>query len=321
MSLGSEAGHLQTLDGKVRAGVIGAGYFGRFHAQKYLNHPSSVLMAIVDPQTEQVVKVASELHAQALGKVDCILDRIDVATVATPATTHFSIAATLLRAGKHVLVEKPIATTIEDAEVLIEIAEQNGVVLQIGHQERYVFASSGLLDLPETPRKIISKRRGPFTGRNTDCCASLDLMIHDLDMIHALNGSKVGSVKARGRSVKTPYADEVDAEIELEDGCLVEVSASRIADDRERTMQIDFHDGQVNIDFVNRTIANTTGFAMPDLFAESSKDNPAIDDPLGYGVDRFLNSVISGEPPLVRPQEAQRALQTVLSVSKAIELT
>lgn len=321
MSLVTGAGHRQTSRDQVRAGVVGAGYFGRFHAQKYRDHDDSVLMAIVDPKTDQLVDVASEMHAQAYGDIACMLDLVDVATIATPATTHFQIAETLLKAGKHVLLEKPIATTIEDAQKLIDLADEQGLVLQIGHQERYVFASSGLLDIPAKPKKIVSKRHGPFSGRNTDCCAAMDLMVHDFDMIHALNGSQVGRIQANGRSVKTPHADEVSATIELEDGCIIDISASRIARERERSMQLVFEDGEVEIDFVNRAVKNTTDFTLSDLFGESSKNDPAIGDPLGYGVDRFLNSVKSGEAPMIRPQEAQRALQTVLAVTDAMVLS
>ncbi len=321
MSLASGAGHRRETGSALQAAVIGAGYFGRFHAQKYREHADTVLAAIVDPKTDQLVAVASELHARALGSVECILDQIDMATIATPASTHFSLAKTLLAAGKHVLVEKPIATSVEEAQILIDLAEANGLILQTGHQERYVFASSGLLDLPKKPNKIVSKRHGPFTGRNTDCSAALDLMVHDFDMIHALNNSQVSTVKANGRKVKTPYADEVSATLELDDGCVIDISASRIAEDRERMMRLEFDEGEVEIDFVNRALKNTTPFSLSDLFDESRKNDPAIRDPLGYGVDRFINSVKSGDAPLIRPQEAQRALQTVLAVTEAMVLS
>ncbi len=326
MSLTSGAGHQHTTpesfrsQDPIRAGVVGAGYFGRFHAQKYRDHEHSVLMAIVDTRAEQLVDVAAELHAQALCDVQCFLDRIDVATVATPATTHFELVRDLLEAGKHVLVEKPIATTVEDAQTLIDLANRRGLVLQTGHQERFVMSRTGLLDLPVKPNRIVSKRHGPFTGRNVDCCAALDLMVHDFDMIHAMNEAPVGSVKASGRAVKTPHADEVLATLELEDGCVIEISASRIAENRERSMLLTFDEGEIEIDFVNRSIRNTTDHQLSDLFDESSKTDPVLGDPLGYGVDRFLNSVRQGEAPLIRPEEARRALETVLAVSDVMVL-
>ena len=321
MSIVTGAAHQKPVDGIVRAGVVGAGYFGRFHAQKYRDHPDSSLVAIADLKTDQLVKVASELHAKAYGRVEDFLDQVDVATIATPASTHFSLAKTLLEAGKHVLVEKPIATSLDEAQTLIDLAASQGLVLQTGHQERYVFSSSGLLDVPAKPKRIVSKRCGPFTGRNTDCSAAMDLMVHDFDMIHALNSSKVGAVKAKGRKVKTPYADEVNATVELEDGCVIDISASRIAEDRERIMLVEYDDGVVEIDFINRVLKNTTPHTLSDLFDESSKDIPALADPLGYGVDRFLHAVKSGEAPIVKPQEAQRALQTVLAVTDAMVLS
>ncbi len=321
MSLVTGAAHQHTVNGIVRAGVVGAGYFGRFHAQKYRDHPDSTLVAIADLNTAQLVKVASELHAKAYGRVEDLLDQVDAVTIATPASTHFTLAKTLLDAGKHVLVEKPIATSVDDAQTLIELAASKGLVLQTGHQERYVFASSGLLDLPAKPKRIVSKRHGPFTGRNTDCSAAMDLMVHDFDMIHALNSSPVGTVKSTGRKVKTPYADEVSATVELEDGCVIDISASRIAEDRERLMLVEYDDGEVEIDFINRLLKNTTPYALSDLFDESSKDKPALADPLGYGVDRFLHAVKTGEAPIVKPQEAQRALETVLAVTDAMVLS
>jgi predicted dehydrogenase len=214
-----------------------------------------------------------------------------------------------LKADAHVLVEKPIATTIEEAEELIALAAKRGLVLTVGHQERFVFAQSGLLDYENTPIAIECVRAGPWTGRSTDVSVVLDLMIHDLDLIHRLVPGALVSVRAEGRSVHGVLTDEVTANLEFENGTEVELVASRAADARRRSMRVVYEDGEIGIDFLARKVTNTTGRPLQSL---------ELHDPLAESVGAFVAAVRAGASTLVRPEEARRALETALLIDDAL---
>ena len=166
----------------LRAAVVGAGVFGRHHAAKYLRLPGVKLDAVADPSAEARHYVETHLHVPAVADWRELLGKVDIVSVCSPASTHADIVRAFLNAGAHVLVEKPIATDLEEAEELIELAAARGLVLTVGHQERFVFAKSGLLDYEDAPLSIECVREGPWTGRGTDVSVVLDLMIHDLDL-------------------------------------------------------------------------------------------------------------------------------------------
>lgn len=294
----------------LKAAVIGAGAFGRHHAAKYRGMKGVELVAIADPSPE-VRRTAMANHG-APGIADWreLLGTVDLVSVCSPATTHSTIVRAFLNAGAHVMVEKPIATSIEEADALVSLAEKTGKVLTVGHQERFVFAHTGLLGYDEVPLEVSCWRKGPWTGRGADVSVVLDLMIHDLDLIHQLIPGKVRSVQARGRCEKSLLADDVHAAVMFDNGSVARLDTSRIAEERSRGMRAVYSDGTVEIDFLTRQVTNTTPRALKSL---------DVADPLGESVSSFVESVRSGKAPLVRPTEARNALATALLIDEAWE--
>lgn len=297
---------------------MGAGVFGRFHAQKYARLPGVALVAVADPDTAAVSRVAAELGTEAYGDHRHLFGRVDCVSIASPADTHAAIAEEFLRAGIDVYVEKPIATALAEADRLIASAAECGRVLQSGHQERFVFAASGLLARNERPLRIECHRAGPFSGRGTDVSVALDLMTHDLDLVHVLSPAPVVAVAAKVRDLAGSFSDEVSADLTLADGCEVSLFASRMADARRRFMRVTYADGAIEIDFIARTLANSTRSIVAPAFFGSRGEAPGIaDDPLGFAIARFVEAVRGGPAPLVTPADARRALETALLILNA----
>jgi predicted dehydrogenase len=293
----------------LRAAIVGAGVFGRHHASKYLKVPGVKLVAVADPSLEARNYIESHLHIPVAADWRELLGKVDVVSVCSPASTHAAIVRAFLNAGTHVLVEKPIATDLEEAEELIALAASRGLVLTVGHQERFVFAKSGLLEYEDAPIAIECVREGPWTGRGTDVSVVLDLMIHDLDLIHRLVPDRLADVRAVGRSLSGKLTDSVMANLVFENGTEVELVANRAADQRRRSMRLVYSDGEIEIDFLTRTVTNTT---------ERTLHNLALRDPLWESVAAFVTAARVGAASLVRPEEAYRALATALMIEDAL---
>lgn len=295
-------------DKKVRVGVVGVGYFGRYHALKLAAHPRAWLVGLADHHPEQLVNVAAECSAQAYTSHEALLGEVDAVSIATPAFTHAELVGAFLESGAHVLVEKPLATTVAEVDPLVGLAGRKGLVLQVGHQERAVLAALGLLALDERPIGIECVRKGPFTGRNLDVSVALDLLTHDLDMVFALNGSDIAAVTARGAPVRSAMADWVDADMTLTDGCRVRLIASRVHDRVERTMRLTYPSGVIAVDFLSRRVVNHSRHHLPEINAAQGGDTVMLDDPLGYAVDRFLKAIQGETDPLVSGADAKFAI-------------
>jgi predicted dehydrogenase len=295
--------------GPLKAAVVGAGAFGHHHAAKYRAIDGVELTAIADP-LPAVRKAMAETYGIAVtSNWRDLLGKVDLVTVATPAVTHAEIVRAFLNSGANVLVEKPIATSLEEADGLIALAERTGRVLTVDHQERFVFTRTGLLGYDEIPLEVSCWRMGPWSGRGVDVSIVLDLMIHDLDLVHQLIPGKVRSVAANGRVEKSAFADEVAAAVMFENGAVARLKASRISE-RRRGMRAVYADGVVEIDFLTRKVINTTARPLNAL---------EMNDPLGESVASFVNAVRGRVDPLVKPREARRALATALLIDEAVE--
>ena len=294
----------------LKAAVIGAGAFGRHHASKYNGLAGVHLIAIADPSPDVRRGSIAAHGVPAVADWRELLGKVDLVSVCSPAVTHATIVRAFLNSGAHVLVEKPIATSIEEADALISLAEQAGKILTVGHQERFVFAHTGLLDYEETPLEVSCWREGPWSGRGADVSVVLDLMIHDLDLVHQLIPGRVRNVQARGRVEKAHFADQVSAAVLFENGAVARLETSRIAENRRRGMRAVYADGVVEIDFLTRKVTNTTPRALNALEAG---------DPLAESVAAFVAAAKTGKSPLVRPQQARRALATALMIDEASE--
>lgn len=297
-------------NGLLKAAVIGAGAFGRHHAAKYNALNGVELVAIADPSAEVRRTSMANYGAPCVADWRELLGKVDLVSVCTPAVTHAAIVRAFLNAGANVMVEKPIATDISEADALVELAAKTGRVLTVGHQERFVFAHFGLLGQKEMPLEVSCWRKGPWTGRSADVSVVLDLMIHDLDLVHQLIPGKVRSVQARGRCEQSLLCDDVKAAVMFENGAVARLETSRVADARSRGMRAVYADGVVEIDFLTRTVKNTTPRELKSL---------DLADPLGESVASFVHAVQTGTQPLVRPEEARNALATALLIDEMAE--
>ncbi len=271
----------------LRTGLIGAGAFGANHAAKLAAAPASAFQGLYDADAARAGALAEQHGARAFASVEALLEACEAVVIATPARTHFTLGQQALAAGLHVLMEKPLATTLPHAEELAATARAAGLHLQTGHQERFVLEAMGLLAAPERPLAVESVREGPFTGRGMDVSVTFDLMIHDLDLAALLFGRAPLRVEGRGSAVHGALLDQVEARLEYPAG-EARFIASRVAPARRRLLRARYPSGEVAVDFLARTFENTTSFPLDPDFAAK------VPDPLGRGADAFLAAAMEG---------------------------
>lgn len=296
---------------RLRTGVAGAGVFGGFHARKHRDAPRIDLIGIYDLDTRRAEALAQETGARVFSNFNDLLAAVDAVTIAAPAPAHFRMASGALAAGKHVYVEKPLALRLTDADALVAAAEENGLVLQVGHQERFVLAAMGLPRGDQAPLSLEFGRAGPPTGRGEEVAVALDLMIHDLDLARLFGFTKPVKVDACGSY------DETTATLTFEDGRTVSFLASRRAEERVRRMKAVYADGEIEIDFLNRTVSNNSAatIAANDFAAGPA----ALSDPLGASVEAFVAAVLDGKRAIVDGKAGRGALEWALLVEDARE--
>jgi len=307
----------------VRTAVIGVGYLGRFHAQKYAALPESRLVAVVDAHADARDKVAAEVGCRAVADYHDILGEVDAVSIATTTPAHFPIAQECLERGIHVLVEKPITETPEQARTLIETANRRGRILQVGHLERFNSAILALEGVLGTPRFIESHRLAPFKERGTDVNVVLDLMIHDIDLIQSLVGSPIVSIDAVGTSVFSAELDIANARIRYANGCVANTTASRVSMKMERKLRLFQDDAYVSIDLQQKVL---TIVRKPPAGAAVTPGQVSIEersfeqgDALKYEIEAFLRSVREGRPPVVSGEDGLRALETAIRITELVQ--
>jgi predicted dehydrogenase len=299
----------------LRGGVIGAGVFGGYHARQYATLPGVVLSGVFDPHPERAAGVAVPLKGRAFRSLDEFLEEVDVVTVASPATFHAEQALAAIAAGKPVYVEKPIAISVADGERVRAAAAAKGLVVACGHQERVGFRAMGLLNIPEQPLRLEALRHGPPSDRSRDVSAVLDLMVHDIDLALAISAAEPVTAEGEGRTSDDGVWDVARAEVSFDDGFSATFDVSRQAAERRRTMRVVYPSGEVEIDFVARTLRNSTPFTLDPDYA----DTPAGRDPLRASVEGFLAAVRGDAPrPVVTAGEAIAALDLALAVEQAL---
>ncbi len=314
----------------LRIGIAGAGHFGRYHALKVAASSRARLSGIYDPDLERAKTVGWETGTKELGFA-ALLDASDALIVAAPAEVHYDLASQALRAGKHVLVEKPIAATLAQADEIADLARQRGLVLQVGHQERFSAAYQSMAGRIGAPLYIEATRLAPFKPRGTDVSVILDLMIHDLDLILALVDSEIESVDAVGAPVASPYEDIANARLRFRNGAVATITASRISPRTERRRRIFAQNGYMAADFSARkltVIARTPG--TDGRLPPGQHPVPGI---AGFGVEdvsweehdslaaehaAFAASVLDGAPVLVDAAVGRRALAAALAVGESM---
>jgi predicted dehydrogenase len=294
----------------IKVAVIGAGYLGRLHADKYSKIEGAELVGVVDVAMERAREVAGSVGSTPYTDYRSLLGRVDAVSVVTPTESHFEIGLEFLRHGAHVLIEKPVTNTTGEAEALIREAEGRGSVLQVGHLERFNPAVIALQGRVNNPMFIESQRVSPFPNRSTDVDVILDLMIHDIDIILNLVRSEVASVSAVGMPVVTEKIDIANARIAFSNGCVADVTASRVARERLRRITIYQRDGYFSIDYANQKISVSR--PVRDAGPGSLKDEEimiARSDSLMEEIKSFVRCSSDGLAPLVSGRDGLRALQ------------
>ena len=306
--------------GQLRAAVIGVGYLGRFHARKYQLNPDVDLVGVVDTETETAGQVASEVGAQAFTDYRDVLPMVDLVSIAVPTRDHHAVAKGCFEAGCHVLLEKPVTRTVEEAEELIQLAESKGLVFQVGHLERFNPAVMALKDVLKNPLFIESNRLAPFIPRGTDVNVVLDLMIHDIDILLSLVPYPMKTINSVGVPVLSEEVDIANARLQFENGCVANVTASRASREALRKMRIFQQDAYISIDFQSREIAiykKKKGLnlipGLPNVGVEKRSFEKG--DPLKDEIFAFVAAVRDGTPPLVTGADGRRALEVALRIS------
>ena len=306
----------------VRTAVIGVGYLGRFHAQKYAQLPGSRLIAVVDADLATAQRVAGELGVEAVSDYRDLLGRVDAVSVAVPTPLHHAIGCALLERGVHVLLEKPIATTVAQARELVDLATVRGCVLQVGHLERFNPAILAAAKRLTRPRFVESHRLAPFKLRGTDVSVVLDLMIHDIDLIQELVGEPLTAIDAVGASVFSGEIDIVNARLHFRGGCVANTTASRISMKQERKIRIFQDDSYLSIDMQQKllTVIRKKHDAPVQSVAEVSIEEEAVEqgDALLAEIESFLAAVCEGSRPVVSGEDGLRALETALKITQLV---
>ncbi|HQU05497.1 MAG TPA: Gfo/Idh/MocA family oxidoreductase [Acidocella sp.] len=305
----------------LKVGLIGAGHFGRFHALKLAAAKRAVITGIYDASADRAQAVAWETGTQPM-VLDELLAASDAVIIAAPAEFHFELAAKALNAGKHVLVEKPIAATLDQATELAALARSKKLVLQVGHLERFSAAHGAVTARMGKPLYIEAVRVAPFKPRGTDVSVILDLMIHDLDLILALVDEPIAHVDAVGASVASAHEDIANARIKFTNGAVATITASRISLKTERKMRIFSASGYLTVDFAARKltlIGRDIGMKLPG-FEEFGLEQAGWEDhdALAAEHEAFFASVLDGAPVAVDAEAGKRALAAALAVSAAI---
>lgn len=295
---------------RVRVAVIGVGRWGWLHAEKFALLPGAELVGVVDVDRERAQAAAAAFGAKAYSEVSELLGRVDAVSIATPTSTHYAIAKEMLEAGVDVFLEKPMTQTLEEARELEALSRSKGLILQVGHLERFNGALEGALGLIGDPRRVRARRISPFPERSLDVDVVLDLMIHDIDLLLHLLDLRVKALEVEGRKVKTPWADEARVVMETEDGRTVELIASRVASDKVREIAFSEDGRELTLDLLRHRFTLREGRRV--LQGGVPRDS------LREELSAFLESVRERTPARVGPSDGIRALELALRISEAI---
>lgn len=302
----------------LKVGVIGVGYLGQFHAEKYAASSGTELVGVVDTDAERGRQIAGKLKSEWFSDPSHLLGLVDAVSIVVPTAFHHQVALQFLKRGVHVLLEKPITVTLEQADDLIAEARKQSLILQVGHIERFNPAVASLRMMVKAPRYIIAERAAPFTVRCTDVNVVLDLMIHDLDIVCDLAGSEPKAVSSAGASIITSGTDMATARIVFKSGCIADVTASRVSDEKKRLLRV-FEGGALYAcDFQAQTaaVSRPGGKMPPELVASAIPTERR--DTLNEEIQAFLNSVRTGQRPLVTGIEGRRALALARLITDSI---
>ncbi len=307
---------------RLRIGIAGAGHFGRYHALKVAAGARSELVGLHDPDVARAAAVGREAGGAPALPLAALLEACDALIVAAPAEAHCALAEAALEHGRHVLIEKPIAATLAEADRLIALGAARGRVLQVGHLLRYSAEHRAITERIARPLYIEATRIAPFKPRGTDVSVILDLMIHDLDLVLAIVDSPIEAVDALGAAVSSAHEDIANARVRFANGCVATITASRISLKTERRMRLFSEEGYVSVDFGAREltmIGRGRGLPLPgtggwrrDAVSWQEHDTLAAEH------DAFCAACLDGAPVVVDGAAGRRALAAAIAVTEGI---
>jgi len=315
----------------INVGVIGVGYLGSFHVEQYQQIPGVRLVGCCDLDNKALSNIKTKYSVNTFSTIDDLLKKCDAVSVVTPTITHFNIAKDAIEAGCHVLIEKPITHDIKEAKKLLKLATKHNKIIQVGHIERFNPAFSTLKTKDTNPRFIESHRIAPFNTRGMDVDVVLDLMIHDIDIVLALVGSPVDNIKASGVAVLSKNLDSVNARIEFINGCVANLTASRIANKKIRKFRFFEDSGYTTIDFLNPSVERyvlhkkkpcnkklTTIMTHDNKYITYDKLNIEPHNALNKELAHFIHCISQEKNPIVDGSSGLNALQLAIDIQNDI---
>jgi predicted dehydrogenase len=319
------------MSAPVRLGVVGAGSLGYHHARIARDLPGLVFRGIFEANAERAGTVSRDLGIRAYPTLDALLDDVDAVSIVTPTPAHHAVAMRALARGKHLLIEKPITVTLEEADELLALAERQGVLVQIGHVERFNRAIRAAQPLVDRPLFIDSDRLAPFNPRGSDVAVVLDLMIHDIDLVLTLIGGGVRDVTAAGVGVLTPSIDIANARVTFDSGAVATITASRVSKERMRKLRIFQRNGYLSLDLGAGTgelyrlredvdLPTLITQAQPlEAFVERIPLEAPEGEPLRLELESFAEALRGRAPVVVSGRAGREALAVALRIVADIE--
>ena len=310
----------------VRVGVIGVGHLGQHHARNYSELEGCKLVAVVDVDQKAATRVASNLRTQAIFDYKKLIGEVDAVSIVVPTVYHYAIAREFLEAGVHVMVEKPITSTVAEARALVNLARAKGLILQVGHIERFNAAIIKLQEFLTHPGFIESHRLGPYDPRVKDVGVVLDLMIHDIDIVLNLVRSPIVSIDAVGVPILSEREDIANARIRFENGCTANLTVSRVTPNRMRKIRIFQSNTYVSIDYqkqsmeiYRRTQIENADEGEPAAQIVRKRLRLKKEEPLKRELSHFIHCVREGHEPAVTGEHGQNALEVAIQIVEQIQ--
>ena len=305
---------------KVKIAVIGIGYLGEFHAQKYKANKNADLIGIVDTNKSRSNEISNKIGVKSYNNYKTIIDLVDAVSIVVPTNLHYRIAKFFIENKKHVLIEKPFASNTAEARELKKISEKNKTILQIGHLERFNKAYIELKDKVKNPLFIECNRISPFKIRGTEVDVIMDLMIHDLDIVMSINKSKIKNIQANGVSVLTGKADIANARIVFDDNCVCNLSSSRISNKIERKMRVFQKNSYFSLDYQNSSLDTYRKIKNKNTVSvEKKEDLFPKNDSLKDEIDSFVKCIKNKKKAVVNAADGLNALIYALKISNLIK--
>ena len=307
----------------VKVGVVGVGHMGKHHVKTYAKMGNVKLTGVVDIDEDRVKEVANDYEAKWHLNHHDLIDKVDAVSIAVPTSVHYEVAKDFLQAGVHVLLEKPMTTTMEEAQKLIDIAGRKKVLLQIGHVERFNASVQELKHIVRDPFYIDANRLGPHTPRVRDVGVVMDLMVHDIDIILNLVDSRIKEIDATGVAIRSEHEDVANIQMLFENGCIANLTASRVAESRQRTLAITQEGAHIFLDYVEQDISikrEPTPSGETRSGAETILERPFVQkvDPLQMEIKHFLECARGRSKPLVSMENELRSLEVAIEVISRI---